>query len=100
MNRAAAVPATTARWCIVIPVCVRGLADRRPSGDADVLGLQQVPVMRVERPDSLAPPEPLSSSTQPPHRSTMRSMDAWVVDRPGPVDDHPLLRIERDDLEP
>ncbi len=27
-------------------------------------------------------------------------MDAWVVDRPGPFDDHPLLRIERDDLEP
>ena len=25
----------------------------------------------------------------------MATMDAWVVDRPGPIDDHPLLRIER-----
>jgi propanol-preferring alcohol dehydrogenase len=30
----------------------------------------------------------------------MSLMDAWVVDRPGPFDDHPLRRIERADLEP
>ncbi|HEU5483706.1 MAG TPA: zinc-dependent alcohol dehydrogenase family protein [Microlunatus sp.] len=27
-------------------------------------------------------------------------MDAWVVDRPGPIDDHPLLRLERPEPEP
>jgi len=30
----------------------------------------------------------------------MTAMDAWVVDDPGPIDDHPLLRIERDDPDP
>jgi propanol-preferring alcohol dehydrogenase len=30
----------------------------------------------------------------------MAAMDAWVVDRPGPIDDHPLLRVERPDPEP
>lgn len=24
-------------------------------------------------------------------------MDAWVVDRPGPIDDHPLVHVERED---
>ncbi len=27
-------------------------------------------------------------------------MDAWVVDRPGPIDDRPLLRVEREDPVP
>jgi propanol-preferring alcohol dehydrogenase len=30
----------------------------------------------------------------------MPTMNAWVVDRPGPIDDHPLLRVERDDPVP
>ena len=30
----------------------------------------------------------------------MDAMDAWVVDEPGPIDDHPLLRIERPDRQP
>lgn len=30
----------------------------------------------------------------------MATMDAWVVDRPGQIDDHPLLRIERHEPEP
>ena len=30
----------------------------------------------------------------------MATMDAWVVDRPGPIDDHPLVRIERHEPEP
>lgn len=30
----------------------------------------------------------------------MATMDAWVVDRPGPIDDHPLLRLERDEPTP
>ncbi|MDN5760854.1 MAG: zinc-dependent alcohol dehydrogenase family protein [Microlunatus sp.] len=30
----------------------------------------------------------------------MSSVDAWVVDDPGPVDSHPLLRVERSDPTP
>lgn len=28
------------------------------------------------------------------------SMRAWVVDRPGPIDDHPLLPVEHPDPNP
>jgi len=30
----------------------------------------------------------------------MAFMDAWVVDQPGPIDNHPLLRLQRDDPVP
>lgn len=30
----------------------------------------------------------------------MAVMNAWAVDRPGPIDDHPLLRVERAEPEP